>query len=239
MRELHARLMEGVRGERATPGEFRRSQNWIGPPECTLNDAIFVAPPVQEMQQALHAFERYLHAQDEYPPLIRLAFVHYQFEAIHPFLDGNRRSGRLLISLLLVSWRLLPLPLLYLSAFFEKYRDSYYQLLLKVSEQGAWQEWVNFFLQGVTSQLRDGIARAKCMQNLQAEWRQKVTTRRASSLLLRLVDPLFESPILSITQAQRALEVTYRSALRIINRLVERDILQRMPSQAYGKTSVA
>lgn len=104
IRELHERLMEGVRDERATSREFRRSQNWIGPPGCTLKEAIFVPPPVEEMHPALEAFEKYLHSEDEYPPLIRLAFIHYQFEAIHPFLEGNGRIGRLLISLLLVSW---------------------------------------------------------------------------------------------------------------------------------------
>jgi len=117
VRELHERLMDGVRGGQATPGEFRRSQNWIGRAGCTLNDADFVPPPVNEMQEALDTFEKYLHSKDDYPPLVRLAFIHYQFESIHPFLDGNGRIGRLLISLLLVNWNLLPLPLLYLSAF--------------------------------------------------------------------------------------------------------------------------
>jgi Fic family protein len=119
IRELHARLMEGVRGEYATPGEFRRSQNWIGPANSNLNEAPFVPPPVPQMHEALNSLEEYLHRHDvTYPPLVRLAFVHYQFEAIHPFIDGNGRVGRLLISLLLVEWKLLPLPLLYLSAFF-------------------------------------------------------------------------------------------------------------------------
>ncbi|MBC7239607.1 MAG: Fic family protein, partial [Chloroflexi bacterium] len=109
MRELHAKLLAGVRGEYATPGEFRHSQNWIGPPGCSLNEAIFVPPPPAQMDEALDALEKYLQSDDMYPPLIRLAFIHYQFEAIHPFLDGNGRIGRLLLSLLLVQWQLLPL----------------------------------------------------------------------------------------------------------------------------------
>ncbi len=112
LRELHARLMEGVRGEHAFPGEFRRAQNWIGPPGCTLNEATYVPPPPSELMDVLSDFERYLHADDDHPPLVRLAFIHYQFEAIHPFVDGNGRIGRLLLALLLVSWDLLPLPLL-------------------------------------------------------------------------------------------------------------------------------
>ncbi len=137
LRELHERLLAGVRGDQATPGEFRRTQNWIGRPGCTLNDADFVPPPVAEMNAALDAFEKYLHAGNAYPPLVRLAVIHYQFEAIHPFLDGNGRIGRLLISLLLVHWNLLSLPLLYLSAFFERHRKDYYDLLFAVSERGA------------------------------------------------------------------------------------------------------
>ncbi len=235
IRELHERLLEGVRGEQATPGEFRRSQNWIGPPGCTLNEAVFVPPPVDEMHRALDAFERYLHADDEYPPLVRLAFIHYQFEAIHPFLDGNGRIERLLISLLLVHWDLLPLPLLYLSAFFEKRQQEYYELLLRVSEAGAWQQWVRFCLQGVAEQARDAIARAKRLQDLQTQWRLEVTKARASSLLLRLIDLLFEVPVLTIPQAQRLLGVTYRSAQRNINKLVQAQILQPLGSQVYGK----
>ncbi len=137
LRELHAQLMTGVRGDQATPGEFRRSQNWIGRPGSTLNTATFVPPPPPEMADALDAFEKYLHQPPDYPALIRLACIHYQFEAIHPFLDGNGRVGRLILPLLLVHWDLLPVPLLNLSAFFERQRPDYYRLLLAVSGHGA------------------------------------------------------------------------------------------------------
>lgn len=240
MRELHERLIEGVRGEQAYPGEFRHSQNWIGRPGCNLNEADFVPPPVPEMHQALDAFEKYLHGEDAYPPLMRLAFIHYQFEAIHPFVDGNGRIGRLLISLLLVHWDLLPLPLLYLSAFFERHRQDYYDLLLAVSERGVWRDWLLFFLRGVAEQARDAIIRAKRLQDLRLEWHQRVSQARASALLPRLVDSLFVSPLLTIPQAQRILGVrAYRSAKNNVEKLVEVGILQQMGESSRGKVFIA
>ena len=239
IRELHERLMDRVRGEHATPGEFRRSQNWIGPSNCTLNGASFVPPPLPQMHEALDAFEKYLHHDDVYPPLVRLALAHYQFEVIHPFLDGNGRIGRLLVTLLLVEWRLLPLPLLYLSAFFHRHRQEYYDRLFAVSAHGAWDEWVRFFLQGVTGQARDAIARARQLQDLQATWRDQLTQTRASALLLRLADILFETPVITIPEAQRLLDVTYRSAQRNVKKLVDAGILQQVGESSYGKTFIA
>jgi len=240
IRELHQRLMEGVRGEQAAPGEFRHVQNWIGRPGCTLNEAEFVPPPVPEMHEALDAFEKYLHAGNEHPPLLRLAFIHYQFETIHPFVDGNGRIGRLLLSLLMADWNLLPLPLLYLSAYFEQHRQEYYDLLLAVSERGAWSEWTAFFLQGVAKQAQDAVLRAKRLQDLQVEWRHRLTQARASALLLRLVDSLFEWPLLTIPQAQRILGVTYRSAQLNMDKLVNAGILRQLEeANTLGKTFVA
>jgi Fic family protein len=239
IRELHERLMAGVRGEHATPGEFRRSQNWIGPPNCTLSEAQFVPPPVLQMHETLDAFEKYLHADDVYPPLVRLALVHYQFEAIHPFVDGNGRIGRLLISLLLVEWKLLPLPLLYLSAYFHRYRQDYYDLLTAVSERGAWRDWVLFFLHGVTDQARDAIVCAKRLQDLQTAWHDRLMQARTSALLVRLVDSLFASPVITIPEAQRLLGVTYRSAQRNVEKLVTAGILRPVGDASYGKTYLA
>jgi len=236
VRELHEHLLKGVRGERATPGEFRHSQNWIGKPGCTLNDADYIPPPVPEMNDALDAFEKYLHSGNDHPPLVRLALIHYQFEAIHPFLDGNGRIGRLLLSLLLVNWKLLPLPLLYLSAFFERHRQDYYDLLLAISERGAWSKWLAFFLSGVAEQSQEANQMAKKLQDLQLKWREKLTKARASALLLRLADSLFESPLVTIPQAQRVLGVTYRTAQQNVERLVEEDILQQESKTSYGKT---
>jgi Fic family protein len=239
IRELHGILMEGVRGDKATPGEFRRSQNWIGRPGCTLNEAEFVPPPVPAMNEALDAFEKYLHAADTYPPLVRLAFIHYQFETIHPFLDGNGRIGRLLVTLLLVTWDLMPLPLLYLSAFFEQHRPAYYDLLRGVSEKGAWQEWVTFFLRGVSEQARDAGARAKRLQDIQKEWRDRLLQAKASAMLLRLADNLFVTPVVTIPQIQRLLNVAYHTAASYADKLAKADIIQPQGAPTYGKMYVA
>jgi Fic family protein len=240
MRELHERLLAGVRGEHATPGEFRRSQNWIGPPGCTLNEATFVPPPVPQMHESLDALEKYLHSQDVYPPLVRLAFIHYQFETIHPFVDGNGRIGRLLLSLLLVQWQLLPLPLLYLSAYFHRHRQDYYDLLLGVSERGDWRAWLLFFLRGVAEQARDAVERARRLQDLREDWHRRLAQARTSALTLRLVDILFTSPILTISQAQRLLKVgSYHSARKNVEKLVSAGILQPEGDATYGKTYIA
>ena len=191
------------------------------------------------MQQALDAFEKYLHNDCIQPPLVRLAFIHYQFEAVHPFLDGNGRIGRLLISLLLANWNLLPLPLLYLSAYFEQHRQEYYERLLAVSQRGAWREWLRFFLQGVLAQGRDAIGRAKRMQDLQINWRARLAEARASASVLRLAESLFDSPLLTIPLAQTIMGMSYNGTKRSVEKLVEIGILQPIADSAYGKMYVA
>ena len=237
LKEMHELLREGVRGTDMNPGEFRTTQNWIGPQKCLLKDATFVPPPVAEMEEAISAFERYLHEPDPgLPPLVRLALIHCQFEMIHPFLDGNGRIGRLLVSLLLVNWKLLPLPLLYLSAFFERDRDLYYQRLLGTSRHGAWRDWVLYFLGGVALQARDATERAKRLQDLQLRWRGEVTQARSSALLLKLVDSLFRSPVLTVPGAARHLDVTYPAAKSNVDKLVAAGILQPFRAgSAYGR----
>jgi Fic family protein len=171
---------------------------------------------------------------------VRLAFIHYQFEAIHPFLDGNGQIGRLLISLLLVNWNLLPLPLLYLSVFFEKHRNEYYELLMKISENGAWHEWAIFFLRGVEEQARDAIVRAKRLQDLQIEWQERLSRAHASALVLRLADSLFVSPLITIPEAQRILGAKqYHTARKSIEKLVALGILKQVGESSYGKTFMA
>jgi Fic family protein len=225
IREIHEKLLAGVRGNNMTPGEFRRSQNWIGPPGCSLMDAVYVPPPVEEMDGALDAFEKYLHANSELPPLIRLALVHYQFEAIHPFLDGNGRIGRLLVTLILCNNGLLSHPLLYLSAFFERHRSDYYRLLLAVSQSGKWEEWVIFFLRAIATQAQDGIRRSDRLLSLWHDYRDRMQEARASALLLQLVDELFAYPALTTTRAAQLLSVTPRSAQLNINKLIDAGIL--------------
>ncbi|MGH9801333.1 MAG: Fic family protein, partial [Blastocatellia bacterium] len=212
IREIHECLMAGVRGEHLTPGDFRRSQNWIGPAGCTLMDATYVPPPVDEMQRALGEFEKYLHADSELPLLVRLALIHYQFESIHPFLDGNGRVGRLLLTLLLCHHETLPQPLLYLSAFFERNRDDYYRLLLGVSQRGLWDEWVRYFLLGIEQQSKDAVKRAARLLELHQQYRDRLQSARASALLLSLIDDLFAHPVTTVSSAAESLGVTPRSA---------------------------
>ena len=230
IREIHERLLQGVRGAQKTPGEFRRIQNWITSGDRSAANATFVPPPVPEMMICLDAFERYLHTEDPTPPLVRLAMIHYQFEAIHPFLDGNGRVGRLLVVLLLVSWGLLPAPLLYLSAFFERNREDYYRRLLEVSQKGHISPWVEFFLEGVAEQSRDATYRAKRLQDLQARWRETLTGKRASTLGPRLADSLFNIPILTVPMAKELLSVSYQSAKDTVQRLVAAGVLEEIPN---------
>ena len=239
LREVHARLMEGVRGGDRTPGEFRRDQVWIGPPGAPLADATFVPPPVQEMTAALAALEGYLHAPSSHPLLVRLALIHYQFEAIHPFRDGNGRVGRLLISLLLVAEGAMPWPLLYLSAFFERHRAEYYRLLLRVSQAAAWTEWLQFFLRGVADQSRDASARSAALLDLRRAWHRRLQTARSSALLLRLVDDLFSSPALTIPGAARRLGVTQRSAGLNVGKLVRAGILREVTGRRRNRIFLA
>ena len=165
--------MRGVHADMATPGEFRRSQNWIGPPGCGLKDATYVPPPADEMTGCLDALERFLH-DDTMPPLIHAAFAHAQFEAIHPFLDGNGRIGRLLITLLIVQRDVLPSPLLYLSAYFEATREQYYAHLLAVTREGAWDRWLMYFLRGVQQQADDAMRRIQDIDGLVEDWRGRL-----------------------------------------------------------------
>ena len=239
IREIHARLLDGVRGQSQTPGEFRRSQNWVGPPGCTLMDATYVPPPVDEMLKALDSFEKYIHAESNFPPLIRLSLIHYQFEAIHPFLDGNGRVGRLLVTLLLCSDGLMPQPLLYLSAFFERYRDDYYQSLLEVSQHGKCKEWIIYFLRGITSQARDAIRRSDRLLSLWQKYRTELQEARASALLLQLVDELFSYPAITNRRAAQKLSVTPRSAQLNIKKLENSNILKEATGKLRNRVYIA
>jgi Fic family protein len=239
IKEVHEHLMQGARGEHLTPGEFRRSQNWIGPARCTLMEATYVPPPVEEMEQALGQFEAYLHAPSTVPLLIRLATIHYQFEAIHPFLDGNGRIGRLLITLFLCKEGALPEPLLYLSAYFERHRSEYYSLLLAVSQSGKWIDWISFFLRGVAQQSRDALARSARLLKLWESYRREFQSARSSALQLRLVDQLFAYPAITTNQAARLLKVTHRSAQLNIEKLLHKGILKEATGKQRNRVFVA
>ena len=217
VREMHERLMRGVRGDVATPGEFRRSQNWIGPPGCTLNDATYVPPPPSELMACLAAWERFLH-DDALPPLVHAALAHSQFEAVHPFLDGNGRVGRLLITLLLVKRSIIPSPLFYLSAYFEATREEYYARLLGVTERGEWEEWLTYFLTGVVLQADDAVDRIQRIDDLFSRWKQGLA--RGQSRLPELALDLFaENPFWTVGSVAGRLGVAFTTAQRAIDRL--------------------
>lgn len=237
-RELHAILMKGVRGGHAYPGELRTTQNWIGKPGCTLSEADFVPPPPEELNKCLAKLELFINSEAKIPSLVKLALVHYQFEAIHPFVDGNGRVGRLLIALLKTSWGMLDQPGLYLSGYFEANRQEYYSRLRSVSFDGDWNAWILFFIEAVLEQSNAGKRKLREMMNLRNDWIQRVRSI-SSSLPLTLIDHLFENPILTIPQASKRLNVTYVSARRAIESLCKKGILTQLDESKYAKKYVA
>ncbi len=239
LRDLHRQLLHGTRGHGWTPGEFRTGQSHVGEPGSTLDEASYIPPPVPQMHQALDALEKYLHTASGLPALVRIPLVHYQFEAIHPFWDGNGRIGRLLISVLLCEENLLPSPLLYLSAFFERHRREYYDLLLRVSQKGEWLPWIEFFLRGVNDQAADAAERLRRLDALRIEYRRRVTAHRTSSLLPALVDTLFESVAITIPRAAKILKVTERAAAMSIHKLVDAGILTEVTGRARYRVYLA
>jgi Fic family protein len=240
IREIHEILMQGVRGEHLTPGELRRSQNWIGSPGCSLNDATFVPPPVEEMGKALSEWEKYIHADPAEPPLIQCALMHYQFEAIHPFLDGNGRIGRLLIAFFLCEKGFLTQPLLYLSEFFDRYRDEYYSRLLAVSQKGDWRGWIEFFLRGIAFQALDAVSDAKKILELHSEYEQILgTTKQIPESAHRLVDEIFENPMISISGLSHKWGIPFNSVKRGVSRLVKIGILEEATQRKRNRVFYA
>jgi Fic family protein len=226
VRELHKKLMTGVRGGHTAAGELRRSQNWIGPPGSNLAQATYVPPPHEEMLEHLGAWEKFLH-DEMLPPLVQTALMHYQFEAIHPFLDGNGRVGRLLITLLLMQRGVLPLPLLYLSAFFEATRQDYYDRLRGVTEDGAWEDWLLYFFNGVARQSEDALSRSERINRQLEQWRERVG-RTGSSIALRLLDVLATNPFITVRKAETQLDVAYNTAATALQRLSKMKVLQQV-----------
>jgi Fic family protein len=225
IRELHSKLMTDVRGDQATPGEFRRSQNWIGKPGSTLATASFIPPPPGEVEPCLAAWEKFLY-DSELPPLVTIALAHYQFEAVHPFLDGNGRVGRLLITLYLIEQKILPAPLLYLSAFFEATRRDYYEGLRGVSEHGAWNDWLEYFLIGIARTAQDALSRASRINQILAQW-QRLVAGESTNTPLRIVDLLAANPFITATGIAKELGIAFTTAQRAIKRLERVGIVKR------------
>ncbi len=237
IREIHAELMQGVRGGRLTPGELRTTQNWIGPAGCSLTEAVFVPPPPHEVLPALSDLERFLHAPDPPPPLLQVGMAHAQFETIHPFLDGNGRLGRLLITFLLVEKKLLSRPVLYLSHYFKRYRTEYYERLQAVRDTGDWEGWLDFFLQGVTEVSYEAAATAASILRMREDYRTKITDQlgRASANGQRIMDRLFDHPIITVARVREWLGITTAGANQLVKRLVEIGLLREITGYARNR----
>jgi Fic family protein len=240
MRQVHERLMTGVRGENKRPGEFRQEPVVIGHPGATTETARFVPPPVMEMTTALNDLERYIGARDsQLPYLIHLALVHYQFETIHPFMDGNGRIGRLLIALQLRAQHVLPEPLLYLSAYFEQHQDAYRDLMLRVSTHGDWKSWIDFFLAGVHLQSVATLKTSHRLLDLRANMHDWAHRESTSSNLAQLVDFLFERPVVSLNGVSTRLGITHRSSGQLVQRMVDAGLLEEITGNARNRRFAA
>lgn len=237
--EMHKVLMRGVRGEQATPGLMRTTQNWIGKPGCTLMDATYIPPQVPEMKECFSELERYIHSKAKEPHLIQCALVHYQFEAIHPFVDGNGRIGRLLIVLMLMEKEILSQPFLYISDYFERHRDTYYELLLDVSQQGDWNNWITFFLKGICEQSVDALLTIQRLLNLREQYSELALGTRVPKVVNTLVEHLFSTPIVSVSKLAKEWEETFTTVQRGVDYLVEKGILREMTGQQRNRLFIA
>lgn len=241
IRELHAKLLEGVRGEKERPGEFRTIQNWIGTRREPIGVARFVPPPAKEMLLALDDFEKFLNLpeQERLPLLVHLALIHYQFETIHPFRDGNGRIGRLLIPILLCNHARLDEPLLYLSSYFERNREEYRDQLLRVSQKSTWEDWLLFFVRGVQECANESSEQTEGLLNLRKEYHARFQSARSSALLLKLIDELFKRPTISIQEATKLLSVTPASASANLKKLAEAGIVSEYTGRRRGQRFLA
>ncbi len=237
IREIHERLLKGVRGHKLTPGELRRSQNWIGPGGCTLNEATFVPPPPDAVPQALGDLERFLHEKDDLPVLVKVGLAHAQFETIHPFLDGNGRVGRLLITFLLCERGVLHKPVLYLSHYFKRHRQEYYDRLQAVRDAGDWEGWLGFFLRGMTDVSAQATETARRILALREMRREQITQSfgRAAGNGLKVLEQLFRTPIISVKKVQTITKTEFPAANQLVQRLVQLGVLKEITGQARNR----
>jgi len=236
LKEIHAELLKGVRGQERQPGEFRTSQNWIGPIGCTLASAEFVPPPPHEMTQALGEFEKFLRERQQLPLLIQCGLAHAQFETIHPFLDGNGRVGRLLITLLLCERKVLERPLLYLSYFFKAHRAQYYDRLMAVRNDGDWEGWLKFFLRGVYEVSHAATDTARAILELREKHRRMIADKvLVGSNATALLDELFKKPLISIREAESVMRCSFVTAGKVVERMEELEILTEITGQRRNR----
>jgi Fic family protein len=231
VRQIHAQLMAGGRASHVTPGEFRLSQNWIGPAGSTPATATYVPPPVEEMTELLAGWERYLHVRDQVPDLVQCAVMHEHFEAIHPFLDGNGRVGRLLVTLFLIERGRLSQPLLYLSDFIERHREDYYTLLLAVRTKGEWAPWIRYFLAGVTETATAAAQTAQLLVSLREQMVREFD--------VGLVDQLFSNPFISAPAAAAAMNASLPTARKALRSLEAKGVLVEQSKRKWGQYYVA
>ena len=237
IKEIHEHLLRGVRGGRLSPGAFRTSQNWIGSPGCTLATASFVPPPPHDMMDALSALERFIHSDAPMPALLKVGLVHAQFETIHPFLDGNGRVGRLLITFLLCEKRILSRPLLYLSYFFKKHRAEYYEHLQRVRDEGDWEGWLKFFLRGVEVVAKEATSKARRVVNMREEHRALIASDlgRAAPNALTLLEKLFERPIVNVNEVAELTGTAFATANRVVESLEKLGLLIEITGQKRNR----
>jgi Fic family protein len=228
IREIHQRLLTNVRGHAKEPGEFRRNQNWVGPPGCTLKEATYVPPPAHEMNQALDDFEKYLHIEKIYPVLIECGLIHAQFETIHPFSDGNGRIGRLLITFLLCINEVIDRPLLYLSYYFKKNKQEYYNRLMSVRNDGDWEGWLKFFLKGIAETSQNVVELSSKILELKKNKEELVrkSMRKSSLKVIELLDKLYVHPVITVTSASELCDISYNAAKSIIKTFEGLNILE-------------
>lgn len=235
IRKIHSRLLAGVRGQERRPGEFRSSQNWIGAPGCTLKTADFVPPPPQEMIAAMGELEKFLYDESPRPTLITCGLAHCQFETIHPFLDGNGRIGRLLITFLLCHRGVLSRPLLYLSHYFKQYRREYYNCLMSVREKGDWEGWIKFFLKGIWEVSKEAVETSRYIISLESEHTHLIQEQVRSGQGVNLLGLLFRYPIISIPEVKDRLQIAFGTANRLVNEFVRLGILKEITARERNR----
>ena len=236
IREIHEVLMEGVRGQDKTPGEFRHSQNWIGPANCSLKDARYIPPNVEDMQNAMSDLEKFINENVDYDPLIRVALIHYQFETIHPFLDGNGRIGRLLILLYLMEQGLLAKPVIYISYFLKKNQIEYYDRISEVRRSGNFEQWIRFFLEAVSKAASDSLEAIRQLSTLHDINIEKLPkTTRSKDNLRAVFDYIEQYPIIDIKRTAKELAVSYNTVSTAVKKLVELGILQETTNAARNR----
>ncbi len=239
IKEMHRILMKGVRGNEKIPGHFRPVQNWIGPQNTKIQDATFVPPPQEEVERLINELIEYLNRYDETPLLIKCALMHYQFETIHPFCDGNGRIGRSLITLYLCKKNKISKPLLYTSDYFEKHRREYYEILLNTNKTGRFENWVKFFLEAIKVQSEDALDRTIKIQRLREEYQNKTKNHKQAINLLSVIDMLFMNPFVQISQIASNLKITYPTAKKAVQNLIKLNILRPVSEKERNKLFVA